>query len=318
MTKDSFKIGIQLPQIEGMRGPGVRSWVELRDMSQTAEGIGLDSLWISDHLLYRLEGEEQGRGCWEVWSLLSALAEATSRVELGTLVVAIGWRNPALLAKMVDTVEEISDGRLILGLGAGYHQLEYDAFGFPFDYRVSRFEEAIQIIHGLIRNGEIDFSGRFYSARECELKPRGPRKTGPPILIGSTKPRMLGLAVRYADMWNAYYDDIHNNVQGYKAHSENLDRACLEGGRDPSSMKRTVTVLMADSTADPWWDRLPVDQLEGAGPLVPLSGSVEELAERFLDYRNCGVSHVQICLEPTTQETIAALQPILREIHLRA
>lgn len=318
MVDKSFKIGIQLPQIEGLRGPGVRSWNELRDMSQTAEEIGLDSLWISDHLLYRLEGEDQGRGCWEVWSLLSALAEATNRVELGTLVLAIGWRNPALLAKMVDTVEEISGGRLILGLGAGYHQLEYDSFGFPFDYRVSRFEEAIQIVHGLLRKGEIDFSGRFYSAKECELKPRGPRKAGPPILIGTTKPRMLGLAVRYADMWNAYYDDIHNKVEGYKVHSNNVDTACFDAGRDPSSLERTVTVLMADSTADPWWDRLPVEQLEGAGPLIPLSGSTEALAARFLEYRDCGVSHIQICLEPTTQKTVAALEPLIREIRARA
>ena len=177
MTTQRLKVGLQLPQIEGMRGDGVRRWSELHEMAAVAEEIGLDSLWISDHLHYRLEGEETGRGCWEVWSLLSALAACTSRVELGTLVLALGWRNPALLAKMADTVDEISDGRLILGLGAGYHRYEYDQFGFPFDHRVSRFEEGIQIIHGLLRDGAVDFAGRFYSARDCELKPRGPRAT---------------------------------------------------------------------------------------------------------------------------------------------
>ena len=154
-------------------------------MAVLAEQVGFDSLWLVDHLIYKLDGEDRARGVWEVWSLLSAIAATTSRVELGTLVLAMGWRNPALLAKMADTVEEISGGRLILGLGSGYHEFEYDAFGFPYNYRVSRFEEAIQIVHGLLRNGEIDFEGKYHSARECELSPRGPRTGGPPILIGT-------------------------------------------------------------------------------------------------------------------------------------
>src|SRR5438046_10635782 len=125
-----------------------------------------------DHLTMR-EGT-QTTPVWEGWSLLSALAASTRRVELGTLVVATSFRNQALLAKMADTVDEISAGRLILGLGAGWNEAEYVAFGFPFDHRVSRFEEAVQIIHGLLRHGHVDFAGQFYSARDCELRPRGP------------------------------------------------------------------------------------------------------------------------------------------------
>ena len=207
-----LKIGLMLPQTEGMRGPGVRGWSEVSAMAQLAEQVGFDALWLVDHLLYKLEGEDEGRGVWEVWSLLSAIAAQTSRVELGTLVLAMGWRNPALLAKMVDTVEEISGGRLILGLGSGYHKYEYDAFGFPFNYKVSRFEEAIQILHGLLRNGEVDFEGKFHFARECVLKPRGPRPQGPPILMGTVQPRMMACMAKYADLWNAYYDDTHNKV----------------------------------------------------------------------------------------------------------
>ena len=142
----TLKVGLMLPQTEGMRGAGVRGWAQVSEMARLAEDIGFDSLWLVDHLLYQLEGEPEPRGVWEVWSLLSAIAAVTERAELGTLVLAMGWRNPALLAKMADTVEEISGGRLILGLGAGYHKLEYDAFGFPFSYKVSRFEEAIQIV----------------------------------------------------------------------------------------------------------------------------------------------------------------------------
>lgn len=314
MPNDKLKIGFQIPQIEGIRGPGVRGWPELLEISKVAEDIGMDSLWISDHLIYQLEGEEQGRGCWEVWSLLSALAASTQRVELGTLVLALGWRNPALLAKMADTVEEISGGRLILGLGAGYHKVEYDAFGFPFDYRVSRFEEGIQIIRGLLRDGEIDFEGKFYSARDCELRPRGPRESGPPILMGTIKPRMLRIAARYADAWNAYYDDVHNQVEGLDRLQPLVDDACKEEGRDPKTMERTVTLLLADSSADPWWDRLPVEQLHGEGPLVPITGAPEVIAEQFLAYHGRGVSHIQICLEPTTAKTVEALSAVLEEV----
>ena len=153
-----LKVGLMLPQTEGLRGPGVRGWSKVSDMARLAEDVGFDSLWVVDHLLYQLDGEDQARGVWEAWSFLSALAAITKHVELDTLVLAMGWRNPALLAKMADTVDEISGGRLILGLGSGYHKREYEAFGFPFDYKVSRFEEAIHIVCGLLRDGQIDLS----------------------------------------------------------------------------------------------------------------------------------------------------------------
>lgn len=309
----SLKVGLMLPQTEGMRGPGVRGWSEVSDMARLAEDLGFDSLWVIDHLLYKLEGEIQPRGVWEAWSFLSALAATTRRVELGTLVLAMGWRNPALLAKMADAVEEISGGRLILGLGSGYHKLEYDAFGFPFDYKVSRFEEAIQIVHGLLRDGEVDFEGRYHRARECELKPRGPRPSGPPILIGTNtgSPRMQGVAARYADLWNVYYDNTHNEVEGFIRALPEMEHACSIHGRDMDTLESTVTVLVADSSADPWWDRLPTDSYAKEGPLIPLAGTPERIAEELSRYHSAGVSHVQISLEPTTCDTIEALAPVL-------
>ena len=310
----TLKVGLMLPQTEGLRGSGVRGWGEVKEMALLAEQVGFDSVWLVDHLLYRLEGEEQARGVWECWSLVSAVAAITERVEIGTLVMAMGWRNPALLAKMVSTVEEISGGRFILGLGSGYHKFEYDAYGFPFDYKVSRFEEAIQIIHGLLRNGKVDFEGRFHSAKECELKPLGPREGGPPILIGASAPRMLAVAAKYADAWNAYYDDTSNSVEGAKKLREVVDAACVKEGRAPGTLERTVAVLIAEASADPWWDRMPSDQMRDQPPLIPLAGPPEQIAGILREYEQEGVTHIQICMEPTTLKTIEELVPVLEEL----
>ena len=312
----TLKVGLMLPQTEGMRGAEVRGWAQVSEMARLAEDIGFDSLWLVDHLLYQLEGEPEPRGVWEVWSLLSAVAAVTERAELGTLVLAMGWRNPALLAKMADTVEEISGGRLILGLGAGYHKLEYDAFGFPFSYKVSRFEEAIQIVCGLLRDGQIDFDGKYHKARECVLKPRGPRPNGPPILIGTNtgSPRMQGITAQYADSWNLYYNNTHNKVDGFRKAIPLFEDACRAHGRNPATLEATVTVLMADANADPWWDRLPTDSYAEQGPLIPLAGSSEEKAHVLREYELAGASQVQISLEPTTVETIAALVPVLEAL----
>ena len=310
----TLKVGLMLPQTEGLRGPGVRGWGEVRDMALLAEQAGFDSVWLVDHLLYKLEGEAQARGVWECWSLVSAVAAITERVEIGTLVMAMGWRNPALLAKMASTVEEISGGRLILGLGSGYHKFEYDAFGYPFDYKVSRFEEAIQILHGLLRNGYVDFEGRFHSAKECDLRPLGPRNEGPPILIGASGPRMLTVAAKYADAWNAYYDDTSNSVEGAIKLREVVDAACVKEDRDPGTLERTVAVLIAEASADPWWDRMPSDQMRDQPPLKPLSGSPEEIAGIMQEYEREGITHIQICMEPTTMETIEELVPVLEAL----
>ena len=145
-----LKVGVQLPEVEW-----VAHWPQLREMARTAEGIGLDSIWVGDHLLYRGDGLPS-RGPWEAWTTLAAIASATERVEIGPLVAATSFHNPGLLAKQAATVDEISGGRLVLGLGAGWNEAEYTAFGLPFDHRVSRFEEAFTVIRTLLADGRCD------------------------------------------------------------------------------------------------------------------------------------------------------------------
>ncbi len=276
-------------------GGATAGWGDLQAMAQLAEELGFDSIWNADHLIYRFPGREV-QGPWESWSLLAALAAVTSRVEIGPLVSCTSFRNPALLAKIADTVDEISGGRLVLGLGAGWHEPDYDAFGFPFDHRVSRFAEAIAIIHGLLRTGHVDFEGVYYQARDCELRPRGPRPQGPPIVIGSTAPRMLGLLAKYGDIWNAW---ARQSLEELAEDREKVDAALEAAGRDPATVERTVSLLVDLPTAT----GRPSEEKPGLRPREP-----EELAAHLAEYAGAGISHVQLMLDPNTPQGIAWAQ----------
>jgi alkanesulfonate monooxygenase SsuD/methylene tetrahydromethanopterin reductase-like flavin-dependent oxidoreductase (luciferase family) len=283
-------------------------WPELRAMARAAEGVGLDSLWLGDHLLYRWPGRPP-RGPWEGWSMLAALAAATERIQLGPLVAATSFRGPALLAKMAATVDEISGGRLILGLGAGWNETEYLAFGFPFDQRVARFEEAFTIIRTLLREGRIDFEGRFYSARDCELLPRGPRPAGPPLMIGSIGARMLRITAPHVDAWNAWHDWFGNEAAGLPPVLDMVAQAEASAGRPAGSIERTVTALVNLPGAV---GRLQGDP-EGEGTR-PLSGDPSALAAILREYATLGVGHVQLVLDPITVGSIEALAPMLERL----
>lgn len=294
-----MKIGVFLPLIERPGELGQARWGEIREMATLAEGIGFDSLWVPDHLLFRHPG--QGTvGMWEGMSVLAALAAVTERVEFGPLVLCTGFRNPALLAKMADTIDEIGGGRFVLGIGAGWHRPEYDAFGYPFDHRVGRFEEAITIIHGLLRTGRIDFAGTYYQARDCELRPRGPRPEGPPILVGSMGERMLRLAARYADSVNTNW---RNTPEEAAALLPRIDAACAAEGRDPATLERTVGIqidLAGESGRRGSDDGAP-----------PLRGTPEELAAALRAYAALGFTHAQLLPEPNTPAALEQLAPVL-------
>src|SRR5215216_3128002 len=240
-SKRTPRIGLFLPIGEVMLGGATAGWLDLLDFAHRAEDLGFDSLWVPDHFLLGSDDDSEPIGGWECWSLLAALAATTTRVELGSLVSCTGYPNPALLAKVAGTVDEISGGRLVLGLGAGWAESEFHAFGVPFDHRVSRFEEALQIIGPLLRAGHVDFDGAYYQARDCELRPPGPRRHGPPIMIGGSGPRMLGLTARYADAWNA---DFGSTPESIRFLNDAVDAACQEVGRDPATLERSASVLV--------------------------------------------------------------------------
>jgi alkanesulfonate monooxygenase SsuD/methylene tetrahydromethanopterin reductase-like flavin-dependent oxidoreductase (luciferase family) len=300
-----LKVGVTVPVPEGELAGGTARWADFLEFARVAEDVGFDSLWVPDHLLWR-EDDGATLGSWEGWSLLSALAAVTRRVEVGSFVTCVSFRNPALLAKMADTVDEISGGHFILGLGAGWNEPDYAAFGDPFDHRVSRFEEAVAIIHGLLREGHVDFDGAYYQVRDCELRPRGPRPSGPPIMIGTTGSRMLHLTARYADLWNTFIGEqgTGNRVERIPVLREAVDAVCAAVGRDPATLARSAAVKI---------HTIPEVPLTTTA-YTPLVGSPEELGATLRAYADAGISHVQLWIEPNTPAGIAAFAPVLEQL----
>ncbi len=288
------------------------TWDAIRAAATTAEQIGFDTFVFEDALLYRGTGNTDG--CWESVSIAAAVATVTSRIEFGQSVVNSPYRSPALLAKIADTIDEISNGRYILGMGAGNtDDSDYQAFGFPTDKRYSRFAEAIEIVHGLLKNGQIDFIGEYWSARDAELVLRGPRPKGPPVVIAAKGPKMLRLAARFGDGWNWWTGRPHEAVAALKSTVEELELACAEVGRDPDSMSRSIDVY----TIDPL-------KLSSASERVPKGsifvGSSEEIAEMLLALGDLNVEEVRCDLYPAyTPEgmirRIEALAEIVDLVH---
>lgn len=284
-------VGVQLPEVERQV-----TWPEMRDMALAAESAGFDSIWLGDHLLYR--SPDGVKGPWEAWSMLAALAAVTERVQLGPLVAATSFHNPAMLAKKASTVDEISDGRLIVGLGAGWNEAEYSAFGFPFDHRVGRFAEAFTIIRTLLREGAVDFTGMYYTLRDCELAPP-PRPGGPPLMIGSTGPKMLAITLPHVDMWNVWHAWHGNTAEGFAETNATIDDACRAVGRDPAEVQRTTAL---------YWQLQGGDGRTQANPdrdsAPPLSGSGDDLAATLHAYAAAGADQVQLVLDPITIDSI--------------
>jgi probable F420-dependent oxidoreductase len=292
-----MKLGLVLDTAEGTLPGKTPTFREIQELALTAERVGVDSLWVCDHLIYRFPGQEE-QGIWEVFTILSALAAVTTHITLGTIVACTSFRPPALVAKMADTIDEISGGRLILGLGAGWHQPEYEAFGYPFDHLASRFEEAIQIISPLLRQGQVDFQGQYYQVHNCVLRPRGPSHSGPPILIAGRRPRMLRLTAQYADAWNTAW---HVDPGVVKERYEEFKGACAVVGRDPATLQLTVgtevQLLSAGEKSD-----------EGKA----ISGSPEEIARRLHRFAEEGVAHLIVALDPLSIESIEQFGYIAR------
>jgi alkanesulfonate monooxygenase SsuD/methylene tetrahydromethanopterin reductase-like flavin-dependent oxidoreductase (luciferase family) len=276
-------------------------YAQMRELALTAEHGGLDSIWVADHLFF--EGNDgEVRGTWESMSMLSALAEATTRVELGPLVLCTPFRNPGLIAWMANTLDEISRGRFVLGLGSGWHQPEFDGFGFEFGRRVSVFEDSIEVLIPLLREGKVDYDGQWASGH-AQMRPPGPRRKGPPILIAGSKPRMMSLIANWADRWNSVWYGLP--TEEFRDERSNLENACAEIGREPNTIEVSVGVQVKDPRT--------IDRNDGEN----LVGRVDELAEAFAMWDEEGVDEVMCRLEPPSTGIVEVISDAAQKFRAR-
>ena len=294
-----MELGLNLPYVEGAMEGATPRWTDIREMATTGEAMGFDALWISDHVGF---GDPGGKwtGAWESWTLLTALAAVTTRPHLGTYVSAVPYRNPALFAKMAETLDEVSGGRVILGLGAGWNEPEFESYGFPWRRRFDRFEDALRIITSMLRTGTATHEGRVERARNARLQPRGPRPTGLPVMVGTTGPRMLRLTAELADHWNAGL----RPPEEVERLSRDVDEACHAVGRDPATLTRSAEVLVRTLPAG---DDPPPKEHE-------LRGEPAVIADALRRYAPLGVTHLQVQLRPNSVEGVRAFAPVMEAL----
>jgi alkanesulfonate monooxygenase SsuD/methylene tetrahydromethanopterin reductase-like flavin-dependent oxidoreductase (luciferase family) len=293
-------------------------WPTFAGLARQAEAAGFDSLWTVDQLLLRMDaldaqfGSESPTpgipgpsvGMWECWSVLAGLTAVTERVAIGSMVTCSSYRNPALLAKIVATIDDISSGRVILGIGAGAMEEEHYSHGMRLDHRVSRFAEAIEIIHALLRHGTVDFAGEYYRIVNGELLPRPARPGGPPILIGALEhgPRMPELAARYADIWTAWIGAGRSHPDRVPPLREAVDAACRAIGRDPATLRRSLTIGVTVAGRS----------IPGADPLT---GTADQIADGLRSFHREGIDLLNIWLNPMTSEGIGEMAEVLHRLN---
>jgi alkanesulfonate monooxygenase SsuD/methylene tetrahydromethanopterin reductase-like flavin-dependent oxidoreductase (luciferase family) len=296
----SIELGIVLPMEESWTDGSTPRWVEIRGMALRAEAMGFDTVWIPDELLWR-RPDGSVHGWWESVAMAGAIAAATSKVKVGTWVLSALHRNPGITAKAVETIDEISGGRFVLGLGSGHAGKQGHAFGLPEDHVIGRFEEALEIIVPLLRTGRADFEGMYHAARDLEQRPVGPRPGQIPIMMGAKGPRMLRLAAAHADIWSWYVEEP-SDLAEFAPRLAALEAACLEVGRDPASIGRSAGIIVE-----------PTDVTGAAEELAtPVRGSAQEIADALRSFHAGGFTQIEILLWPRTLPALEAMAPVLQ------
>ncbi|OGO53523.1 MAG: hypothetical protein A2V84_00985 [Chloroflexi bacterium RBG_16_70_13] len=296
----AFEIGIVLPLAQFGPDRETARWADIRAMAIRAEEIGFDTIWTPDELLWQTE-DGPPRGVWEGVAMAGAVAAVTSRTRVGTWVLSALHRNAGIIAKAAETLDEISGGRFIFGLGAGHvWPGQAHAFGLPEDNVFARFEESLQVIIPLLRGGHADFEGTWHAAHDLPQAPVGPRPNAIPILIGGNGPRGQRAAARHADIYSCYVEE-RAHVDEVAPRLVALDAICAEVGRDPATIARSVGVS--------------VHPLEPAGvrPDV-ISGSAEAIADAVRTFREAGFTRLEMMVGPGTMAAFEALAPVVEQL----
>jgi alkanesulfonate monooxygenase SsuD/methylene tetrahydromethanopterin reductase-like flavin-dependent oxidoreductase (luciferase family) len=296
-------------------------WSEVLEVATAAAEAGFDALYVTDHLLLPSNNAELKRragvdfpddpaveleGYMECFAVLSALAVEIPRLTLGSLVACTAYRNVGLLAKIAVTIDDISGGRLVLGLGAGDSTGEHNTFGFPAEQPMTRFEEALHVLKGLFHTSAIDFDGAHHRLRGARLLPEGPRAGGPPILIGTLNPgpRMRRLVAQYADIWNGWLGYTDASAESAATQLRIIDDGCREHGRDPLMLVATTAVRGA----------MPGSGYTPRSDERPLAGTPRQMADTLRGHARLGISEVQVALTMGGAEGVRAFAPVIEEL----
>jgi alkanesulfonate monooxygenase SsuD/methylene tetrahydromethanopterin reductase-like flavin-dependent oxidoreductase (luciferase family) len=292
-----LRVGIQLPEVE-RRVP----WDDYVAMARAAEEVGFHSVWLGDHLLYRDDGREE-RGPWDAWSLLAGLATVTSRVQLGPLVACTAFAPPALLARKAAAVQEMTGGRLVLGVGAGWNRAEFEAFGLPFDHRAARFIESFEVIRRLLDGEHVRYVGDFTHLVDAVVLPQP--QSRPALMVGSVGERVLRATLPYVDAWNCWCAWFGNTPEGFAEQNARVTQLAQDVGRDPAAVIRTAAVLVLLDDSDV--GRTNAD-------LPPITGSTTTIADRLREFQAVGVDEVILVVTPITESSIRRLGEVVSSV----
>src|SRR4029079_6807853 len=293
-----IEIGLVLPMGDTFVDGSTARWADIRALALRAEEVGFDTVWTADELLWQpTDGKVQG--WWEGVAITAAIAEATSRVKVGTWILSALHRNPGITAKAVETIDEISGGRFVFGLGSGHAGAQAHAFGLPEDHVHSRFAEALEVILPLLRQGRADFQGTFHAARSLQQRPVGPRPGRVPIMIGAKGPKMLRLAALHADIWS-WFAEERSDLAELEPRLAALEAACIEVDRDPASIGKSAGIVIE-----------PTSVSGGDALGTPIRGSATEIADVLRGFAAAGFTNVEVIASPPTLATVDAMAPVL-------
>ena len=296
-----LKIGAALATVQSPDTGKAPDWRTISNVANSAEAAGFDTVWIADELLWERTDGKHHMGWWECIALLGAVAATTSRVEVGSWVLSALHRNPGITVRAVETIDEISNGRFLFGLGAGHAGRQGEAFGLPSDVTVGRYVEALDIIVPLLREGSADFAGTYHKAVNLPNRPRGPQRSHIPLLLGGHGSRTIGIAVEKADIWSAFVT-TGSEPADFEEMSELVDRTCDEQGRDRASLGRSVGIVIQRSD-------LPEPTYEAPAP--PLKGTVDEIVAGLAGFADLGFTRVELLVNAESTADVERYAPIV-------
>lgn len=297
-------VGLVLPMFEQPVDGSAPRWSEIAAIASAAESMGLDTVWTADEIVWRFPEWPGPRGWWECLTMTGAVAASTSSIRIGTWVLSALHRNPGMIASAATTLDEISGGRFVLGLGAGHGGGGAGEFGYPVDRIVSRYAESLEIVVPMLRGETVTFEGEFHRATGAEVLPHGPRPGRVPLMLGGHAPRTMTLAATHADTWSAFAT-TSSLPDAFDPLTESLDRICESIGRDPASIGRSVGVFVEPGDAG---------VAEGLGLGIPISGSSDQIVESLAGFGEVGVTRVEIVPYPNTMETLERLAPVIADL----